>query len=195
MTESISSANDAASTLFLGHNGEWWDFWLIVSVIIAALAAAGVGVATAGSIISHKREAKAAEEALDLYKLETRKKISEADARTKQAELELQKRTNPRFIAPDDLKAALAGKPTAKPEIWSPNVLTVNGLRFGYSQVGKAGWDIGNIKPQPLPPPPLGTVPLSSAVSKGGQMWNVSILSKNMAPGSLKKYGSRFSGP
>jgi hypothetical protein len=80
MTETIDSANAAASSLFLGHNGEWWDFWLIVSVGIAALVAAAVGVTTTGSIVSHKREAAAAEAALEWYKLETEKKISEANA-------------------------------------------------------------------------------------------------------------------
>jgi len=89
MTETISSASDAASTLFLGHNGEWWDFWLIISVIVAALAATAIGVTTTGSIVSHKREAVAAEEGLQKYKLDTTKEVSEANARTKEAELSL----------------------------------------------------------------------------------------------------------
>jgi|NGEPerStandDraft_6_1074524.scaffolds.fasta_scaffold27770_3 hypothetical protein len=80
MTETINSTNAAASTLFLGHNGEWWDFWLIVSVIVAALAATVIGIATTGSIVSHKREAMAAEEALEKYKLEMGKQISTANA-------------------------------------------------------------------------------------------------------------------
>ena len=87
MTETISNANAAASTLFLGHDGEWWDFWLIMSVIAAAVVAAAIGVTTAGSIVSHKREGAAAEEALDRYKLDTRQKIAEANARQKEAEL------------------------------------------------------------------------------------------------------------
>jgi hypothetical protein len=65
MTETIANANAAASTLFLGHNGEWWDSWLIVSGIAAALAAAAIAVTAAGSIISHKREARSAEKALE----------------------------------------------------------------------------------------------------------------------------------
>ena len=43
MTETIDSAGTAASTVFLGHNGEWWDFWLIGSVAFAALAATAIG--------------------------------------------------------------------------------------------------------------------------------------------------------
>lgn len=107
MTETISNANAAASTLFLGHNGEWWDFWLIISVIIAALAATAIGVATVGSIVSHKREAKSAEEALDRYKLETEKKISEANERAEDARLEqerLKQLVKWRTVSPEDMK-------------------------------------------------------------------------------------------
>jgi hypothetical protein len=91
MTETINSANAAASTLFLGHNGEWWDFWLIVSVIVAALVATTIGVTTAGSIISHKREAAASERTFDEYKLETGKKIAEAEEHTAEAQLETER--------------------------------------------------------------------------------------------------------
>lgn len=80
MTETIANANAATSTLFLGHNGEWWDSWLIISVIAAALVATAIGVTTAGSIISHKREGLAAEAALDQYKLTVDAKV--ADAKT-----------------------------------------------------------------------------------------------------------------
>jgi hypothetical protein len=78
MTETISNANAAASTLFLGHNGEWWDFWLIVSVVAAALVATAIGVTTAGSIISHKREAASAEQEFALYKLTVDAKVADA---------------------------------------------------------------------------------------------------------------------
>lgn len=39
MTTTIDNANAAASTLFLGHNGDWCDFWLIVSLVAVAIAA------------------------------------------------------------------------------------------------------------------------------------------------------------
>jgi TolA-binding protein len=86
MTKTITNANAATTILFLGHNGEWWDSWLIVSVIVAALAAIAVCVTTAGSIISHTREATTAEEALERYKLETGKQLAEATARQKEAD-------------------------------------------------------------------------------------------------------------
>lgn len=76
----MNSTEAAASTLFLGHNGEWWDFWLIMSLLLAAAAAATVVVATSGSIISHKRESAAAEAALAAYKAQAGEQIAKADA-------------------------------------------------------------------------------------------------------------------
>ncbi|WP_298256164.1 hypothetical protein [Bradyrhizobium sp.] len=114
MTETIASANAAASTLFLGHNGEWWDSSLILAVIFAALAGVAVGITTAGSIVSHKRETSAAEDALEKYKLETGGKISDsnaraadANARALEAKLELAKLTTPRRLTVEQ-KASIA---------------------------------------------------------------------------------------
>lgn len=75
----MNNASAAASTLFLGHNGDWWDFWLLISVLVVApLAAAAIGGATAGSIISHKREAEAAALALARNQSETDGKVADA---------------------------------------------------------------------------------------------------------------------
>lgn len=109
MTETIDSANAAASTLFLGHNGEWWDFWLIVSLVFVALAAMAAGITTAGSIVSHKREAESADAALERFKLQTELKISEADARAAEAKLALEK-----FKAPRSLSAEQQARITAE---------------------------------------------------------------------------------
>jgi len=79
--EVINSASAAASTLFLGQSGESWDFWLIISVVFAALAAAAIGAATAGSIIAHKREALDAETRLERFKLETAGNVSKTGER------------------------------------------------------------------------------------------------------------------
>jgi len=103
MSETIDSASAAASTLFLGHNGEWWDFWLITSVVIAALAATAIGITTAGSIVSHKREAAAAEDALEKFKLITEQKISESNARAEEAKLALEKYRAPRVLTNDGM--------------------------------------------------------------------------------------------
>jgi hypothetical protein len=65
---------DDTSALFLGYSGEQWDFFLIVSLVLAALAAICVGATTAGSVMSHKREADAAQIALDKFKLSTEEK-------------------------------------------------------------------------------------------------------------------------
>lgn len=64
--------------LFLSRSGEWWDTGLIVSAIIAGLAATTVGVFTAGSILAHKREAEAAEIALDAYKVGVDDRVADA---------------------------------------------------------------------------------------------------------------------
>ena len=85
MSDTIDSANTAASTLFLGHNGAWWDFWLIVSLVVAALAAIAVGVTTAGSILSHKRAAESSGKALELLKLGTERIVSDSNARAAEA--------------------------------------------------------------------------------------------------------------
>jgi hypothetical protein len=97
MTETISNVN-AASILFLGHNSEWWDSWLIVSGFLVALTAAAAGVAGFGAIVSHQREATAAEEALERYKLETAKELAEATARQKEAELQILQLRLPRSL-------------------------------------------------------------------------------------------------
>jgi hypothetical protein len=85
MADTIPSAAAANSTLFLGHDGEFWDFWLIVSVVIAAMAATAIGVATAGSVISHKREAAAANRSLEEYKLHAAEQLAQAQAESENA--------------------------------------------------------------------------------------------------------------
>lgn len=157
MTETINNANAAASTLFLGHNGEWWDFWLIVSVIVAALAATAIGVTTAGSIVSHKREAIAGESAFGRYKLETGKLIAEATARQKEAELKLEElrvKTGPRQIDGETFKKSLEGKPkpNAAVEIMFPRE---DGEAFRLAiqlrdVLKYSGWKAS--EPSPVPP-------------------------------------------
>lgn len=77
----MNNTSADASTLFLGHNGEFWDFCLILSVIAAAFVAAAIGATTAGSVISHKREAAHAKTDFDKYKVDVGKNISDANDR------------------------------------------------------------------------------------------------------------------
>lgn len=98
MTETIPSTIAANSTLFLGNDGEFWDFWLIISVIIAALSAIAIGVTTAGSIIAHKRETIASENALTQFKLSMDLQVSTANARALEAQLALERYKAPRSI-------------------------------------------------------------------------------------------------
>ena len=182
MTETISNANAAASTLFLGHNGEWWDFVVIVSVIAVALAATAGGVATIGSIVSHKRETAAAEEALDRYKVDTGKQIAEANARQKEAELKLaklRKLASPRSIDVETFVKTLEGKPKAHVQIWYlPDVSDVWMLSFQLKiALLHAGWQVD--EPIEIPEPdsknPL-VKGMPRAMVAGGQPSGVTIV-------------------
>jgi hypothetical protein len=119
MNETINNASAAASTLFLGHNGEWWDFWLIISVAFAAVGAIAIGITTTGSIASHTREAVAAGQASERFKLETEGKISDSNARAAELKLaQLRKLAGPREINFDKLNEELKGQPKAAVAIW-----------------------------------------------------------------------------
>ena len=162
MTQTMESANAAASTLFLGHNGEWWDFCLILSVIVAALAALAVGITTAGSLVSHKREAIAAEKALDRYKLETGKQISAANAAGDAAKADAAKAR----LEQEKLKAQLAWR-TIPPNVASKLLEALK------SNPGSVNFRYVDGDPETL----YLAVQLSEILSKAG--WQV-------APGSIK---------
>lgn len=68
----------SSQILFLSRSGDWWDAGLVLSAVIAGLAATAVGVFTAGSIMAHKREAKAAETSLETYKLGVEGRVADA---------------------------------------------------------------------------------------------------------------------
>jgi hypothetical protein len=69
-----------STTLLLGQDGSWWDFWMLISVGAVALAGLSVLIFTAGSVIVHKREAASASAALERYELETAGKVADAKA-------------------------------------------------------------------------------------------------------------------
>ena len=78
--QTTNSTSVANSTLFWGHNGGWWDTGVVLSLVCAILVAMGVALFTAGAVTVHKREAKAAEDALDRYKVEAGTKIAASNA-------------------------------------------------------------------------------------------------------------------
>jgi hypothetical protein len=79
IAEQMNPTDTAASTtLLLGHSGDWWDFWMIVSVVLVALSAAVAAMFTTGSVMVHKREAISASNALEQYKQETAGKVADA---------------------------------------------------------------------------------------------------------------------
>jgi len=119
---------------------------------------------------------------------DTKLEVSKANERAAQlekvaaqAQLELMQLQNPRIILPDKLAEGLAGKPTAKVEIWYVSECSdchwlATWLSAGLAQ---AGWNIAEGKPLAIPvpkePSPIdGTG--GPAASKGGQPWGVSVL-------------------
>jgi len=58
--QTMNNTNAALSSLVLGHNGEWWDTFVIISLVFAIVVAGAVAAATAGSVVVHNREAEAA---------------------------------------------------------------------------------------------------------------------------------------
>lgn len=68
----------APSTLFLGQTGEFWDLCVLISLGFAVIVAVAVAISTAGSVSAHKREARAAQLALEAYQTETAGKVADA---------------------------------------------------------------------------------------------------------------------
>jgi hypothetical protein len=79
-TRQAMNATDVATStaLLLGQDGDWWDFWMMASLIFVAVGAIAGAAFTTGSVLVHKREAAAASAALERYKLETAGKVAEA---------------------------------------------------------------------------------------------------------------------
>jgi hypothetical protein len=113
-------------------------------------------------------------------------KIAEANERAAQLEkqaadarLELMQLQNPRMIFPDKLAAGLAGKPTAKVEIWYVSECSDCHWLATWLAGGllAAGWEIDQGKPLPIPPATSGIDTSGApAAAKGGQPWGVSVL-------------------
>lgn len=74
----VRTSMASSQILFFSRSGDWWDAGLVLSAVIAGLAATAVGVFTAGSIMAHKREAKAAETSLETYKLGVEGRVADA---------------------------------------------------------------------------------------------------------------------
>jgi hypothetical protein len=196
MAETINNANAATSTLFLGHNGDWWDFWLIVSAFVAVAVAAAIGFTTAGSLVSHKREARAGESAFDRYKLETGKQIAEATARQKEAELKLEQlrqKMGPRRIDSETFLKALEGKPKAPVEIMFPRE---NGEAFQLAMQFRdllrvAKWTVSEPIPAPLSDiPRLANQPPHMAA--GGQPLGIGVVVRADTPEDFKIFSDHL---
>jgi hypothetical protein len=76
----VTGAAAITSSGFLGQSGAWWEFWLVIALVVTVLAAGAVGVTAAGSIVARKREALAAGAALVEFKLESDTDFRHLDA-------------------------------------------------------------------------------------------------------------------
>lgn len=70
-----------------GHGLDWWNGWLVASLVVAALAAVAVVVTTSGVIIVQKREARASVE-----------RVAKLEKEAAEARLEVQKLRTPRSL-------------------------------------------------------------------------------------------------
>lgn len=76
--EMTNATSTAISSLVMGRSGEWWDFFVVVALSLAALTALAIVVSTAGSVLVHKKEAEEAKNALALYKTQAATEIAGA---------------------------------------------------------------------------------------------------------------------
>lgn len=156
MTEQVEATNkmiNAVSTSFSGISGERWDLLLIIAVLVAALVAGAVGITTAGSIMAHKREAKAAELELAIFKsemaaeaLKAKSEIAKANEATellRAKNLDLERAVSPRILEQDltaKILSTFAGIPVVvlSPTDFEPK-RTAGQIRY---MLARAGWKI-----------------------------------------------------
>lgn len=94
----------------LGLDLDAWNDVMIAALAFGALAAVIVGVSTFAVIRLQKVEVQSAAAEFDRYKLDTEKKISEANARAAEAALSLEKLRTPRaqLLTPEALASIVA---------------------------------------------------------------------------------------
>jgi hypothetical protein len=153
ITQMQTTTGARMDSTLLGHDSDWWNVAMLISLGVAALVAVFVAAATTGVIIVQKREAVAAKDELDRYRLtvdgriaDARKegiaageaaggvllKAAEANERAAKAELELAKYRSGRSITPEQhrilverLKISAKGRVIVK-----PNFLNSEATRF-----------------------------------------------------------------
>ena len=93
----------------LGLDLHAWEQLMLWSLGVAGLVAVAVFVTTASVVILQRREATIARRELDEYKVEAAQKIAEANARSREAEVELIKFRRPRsqLVSPPEIRAKI----------------------------------------------------------------------------------------
>jgi hypothetical protein len=150
----------------LGLSLHGWENAMVVSLIIAGFFALVAGAATWAVVRLQRIEIGESEQKFEKYKLETARVISEADARTKEAELklaQLRKELGPRQLQRDIFIRELTGQPSAPVEIM---YLQDDPECFALAQqisiaLKDAGWPAENSRPIPSLVISDGPTPLS----------------------------------
>jgi hypothetical protein len=148
-----------------------WEQLMLLSLGIAALAALALVVATTSVVILQRDETARTKNEFESYKLEAGKTISEADARTKEAELKLEqlrdevrKRELPREVSRDKFVKAIEGAPKATVEVLydqnAPDAYFVASLIWGF--LFNENWDV---EPKSSPMAPDANDPLPTSRS------------------------------
>jgi hypothetical protein len=75
----------------LGHNSDWWNFWMLISLGLVAVAAITAVFTTTGVVVSQRREAAQSAKEFEGYKLEAGAKTSAASAHATELGIQLEK--------------------------------------------------------------------------------------------------------
>ena len=101
----------------LGLSLHGWENWMVGSLIVAAIFALIAGFSTWAVVKLQRQEISASKEDFDRYKLDTEEKIADSTARTREAELALEKYKQPRSLDIDSFLERLKGVPSRKVQV------------------------------------------------------------------------------
>ncbi len=96
----------------LGHDSNWWNVWMLVSLCCVAFAAVAAVVTTAGVVVTQRREAEESARALEKYKLEAGKEIALINAVAAEASAKLAEfkhASMPREVDPSTVAKSIEG--------------------------------------------------------------------------------------
>jgi hypothetical protein len=170
-------------TRILGLSLHGWENLMVASLAFAAIFAAIVGISTYCVVQLQRQEIASSNDELDRFKLETSEKISEANARQREAELELTRIRFPRSLDIEKFTKAVAGMKPAPVEVLydvnAPDAYFLASLIWGV--LFNAKWDVSQQAggTAPLGPPPSNNLlydKMPWAQAAGGGPWGLSVV-------------------